>query len=268
VGSVTIGNDLPFVLIGGPDSIESLNHAMFMAKSINDICLNLGIPFIFKASFDKANRTSIKSFRGVGIERGMKILGQIKKELKIPVTSDVHEPAQAKYVSGVLDLIQIPALLSRQTDLLISAAKTKKAINIKKGQFIAPHNVDSVIAKTYSTGNKNILLTERGYVFGYNNVVVDMRGLETMKKFGAPIIFDASHTVQFPSDNKNKSSGDSGMIAPLARAAVGVGVAGIFIEIHNNPSKSPVDGDNSLLLKDLRRVLKLVKEIDKLIKEY
>ena len=264
--NIVLGNNLPLVLIAGPDSIESEKHALFMASKIKKICENLGIPFIFKASYDKANRTSADSFRGVGLNRGLEILSKIRKNLNIAVTTDVHTAGEAKKAGRVVDLIQIPALLSRQTDLLVTAAKTGRAVNIKKGQFIAPHNIDGPIGKVESGGNRSILITERGYMFGYNNVVVDMRGLEIMKQFGYPVIFDASHTVQFPSGSDKISGGDRNLIAPLARAATAVGIAGIFLEVHDNPEKAYVDGPNSLNLGDLKNLLGKLKNIDIILK--
>lgn len=266
INGINISNSSPFILIGGPDSLESLEHAIFMAKSIKEITDEIGVPYIFKASYDKANRTSVKSFRGVGVEKGIKIFKEIQEKLNLPVTTDVHSPEEAKILGDVIDLVQVPALLSRQTDLLVAAGKTGKPVNIKKGQFIAPQNVDKLIEKVQSTGNKNVLLTERGTTFGYNDVIADMRGLEVMKRFGAPIIFDAAHTVQFSSVLKESSGGDRTLIPALARAAVAVGVAGIFIEIHNDPDNAPVDGLSSLNLKDLRTLLISLKAIDSIVK--
>ncbi len=266
VGNIILGNDRNFVFIGGPDSLESRKHALSIAKQINNICQKLDISYIFKASYDKANRTSVKSFRGVGIKEGLKILKNIQTELNIPVTTDVHSPNEAQLVSKVVDLIQIPALLSRQTDLLVAAGKTKKPINIKKGQFIAPQNIDQVINKVKSTRNNNIIVTERGYMFGYNNVVADMRSIAIMKQTGYPVIFDASHTVQYPSGDGASSSGDRTLIPSLARASIGVGVAGLFMEVHPNPDKAPVDGPNSLKLTDLANTLSVLKQIDNIVK--
>ncbi len=266
VKNLKISNDLPFILIAGPDSIESEDHALFMARKIKKITSEVGIPYIFKASYDKANRTSVKSFRGVGIKRGLDILKKIQVTLDLPVTTDVHSPQEATQVGEVVDLIQIPALLSRQTDLLVAAGATGKAVNVKKGQFIAPQNVDKIIQKVQSTRNNQVMITERGTTFGYNNVVVDMRGLEIMKRFGFPIILDAAHTVQFPSVLKESSGGDRTLIPALARAAVGVGIAGIFIEVHNDPDNAPVDGLSSLDLKDLKKLLITLKKIDRSVK--
>ena len=266
IGKISIGNKLPFLLIAGPDSLESMSHAMYMAKSIKKICDELKIPYIFKASYDKANRTSIKSFRGVGLDKGMAILKKIKEEVGVPVTTDVHTDQEAKIAAKTVDLIQIPALLSRQTDLITTAAKTKKPINIKKGQFMSPQSINSVIGKVMSVGNKNILVTERGYIFGYNNLVVDMRSLEIMKKFGQPVVFDASHSIQLPSAGKGVSDGQREFIFTLAKAAIAVGISAVFIEVHNNPNKAPVDGPNSLELKNLKKVLKKLKAIDEIVK--
>lgn len=266
INNIQISNKDKFVLIAGPDSLESEKHALFMARSISDIAKEIGIPYIFKASYDKANRTSVKSFRGVGLTEGLRIFSKIKKKLKIPVTTDVHSVEEALQVGKVVDLIQVPALLSRQTDLLVAAGKTGKAVNIKKGQFIAPFNIDNVIDKVRSTGNERILVTERGYMFGYNDVVADMRSLEIMKRTGSPVIFDASHTVQTPSSMNNVSGGDRSLIPALARASIAVGIAGVFMEIHDNPDKAPVDGQSSLKLSDLKLLLQALKSIDEVVK--
>jgi 2-dehydro-3-deoxyphosphooctonate aldolase (KDO 8-P synthase) len=266
ISGLKIGNKLPFVLIAGPDSIESEKHALMMASNISSICCELEIPYIFKASFDKANRTSLKSFRGVGLDEGMRILKKIKNDLNIVVTTDMHTETQSEEIGKVVDLIQIPALLSRQTDLLIAAGKTNKVINVKKGQFISPQNIDGIFKKIKSTNNNNILITERGYSFGYNDVVADMRSLEIMKRYGYPVIFDAAHTVQFPSIDGDKSGGDRSLIPALAKASIAVGIAGIFIEVHNDPDNAACDGANSLNLANLRDLLIVLKKIDKIVK--
>ncbi len=266
IGGFAAGNDLPFFFIGGPDSLENLEHAMKMATEIKKICDALGIPYVFKASYDKANRTSAKSFRGVGLERGIEILSAIKRELGIPVTTDFHTAEEAEKIGPVVDMLQVPALLSRQTDLIQAAAKHAKVVNIKKGQFIAPHDMRQVIAKATLAGNENILATERGYMFGYNDVVADMRSLHEMKKTGHPVIFDAAHTAQTPSTNGESSGGDRTLMPPLARAAVAVGVAGIFMEVHDDPDNAPVDGQSSLDLKDLKSALATLKELDRVVK--
>ena len=253
-------------MIAGPDSIETEDHALFMAGEIKRITTELGIPYIFKASYDKANRTSGGAFRGVGLEKGMDVLKKIQSTLNLPVTTDVHSPEEASQVGKVVDLIQIPALLSRQTDLLVAAGATGKPVNVKKGQFIAPQNVDKIIQKVQSTGNNQMMITERGTTFGYNDVVTDMRGLEIMKRFRFPVILDVAHTVQFPSVLKESSGGDRTLIPALARAGVAVGIAGIFIEVHNDPAHAPVDGPNSLDLKDLKNLLIILKQIDTCVK--
>ncbi len=268
VGSVSIGNTLPFVFIGGPDSIESYDHAVYMATEIKAICATLEIPFIFKACFDKANRTSVSSFRGVGLEEGLSILQKIREQVGVPITTDIHAPEQAAPVAAVIDLIQIPALLSRQTDLLLAAGATKKPVNIKKGQFMAPHDVGGPVEKVRRGGSEQVLITERGYMFGYHNLVVDMRGLHIMKeRTGQPIILDASHPVQLPSADGNKSGGEREFIPVLARAGIAVGIAGVFMEVHDNPDAAPVDGPNSLRLSDLASVLQTLQSIDRAVKD-
>ena len=266
IADITFGNDAPFVFIGGPDSIESERHALKMASAMADICQKVGVSYIFKASYDKANRTSGKSFRGVGLKEGLQILAKIRKEVGVPITTDVHDVVQAKAAGRVVDLIQIPALLSRQTDLIVAAAGTGKAVNIKKGQFIAPHDIGNVIAKATGTGNRRILITERGYMFGYNDVVTDMRGLAVMARTGHPVIFDAAHTAQTPSSKGASSGGDRSLMPVLARAAVAVGVAGIFMEVHDRPERAKVDGPSSLRLADLPAVLGILKRIDEDVK--
>ncbi len=262
----TIANDRPFVFIGGPDSLESLEHALKMAKAIKSVCAGLGIPYVFKASYDKANRTSVKSFRGVGLEKSLEIFKTIQRTLGVPVTTDFHTAEQAARVGPVVDILQVPALLSRQTDMIQAAAKHAKIVNIKKGQFIAPHDMGKAIEKAVAAGNTNILATERGYMFGYNDVVADMRSLHVMKKTGHPIIFDAAHTAQTPSASGDTSGGDRDLMPPLARAAAAVGVAGIFMEVHDDPDNAPVDGQSSLRLKDLKNVLSTLKKIDRIAK--
>lgn len=267
VGKIPFANNLPLVLIAGPDSLESWERTFPIVSRIKKVCDDVGVQYILKASYDKANRTSINSFRGVGLVAGLELLKKFREKLGVPVTTDVHTSEEAREAGEVVDLIQIPALLSRQTDLIIAAAKTGKPVNIKKGQFMAPQDLHGPIGKAESTGSKKILLTERGYSFGYHNLVVDMRGLEIMKETGYPVIFDASHSVQLPSGSGGTSAGERQFIFPLARAAVAVGVAGIFFEIYDDPKRAPVDGPNSLLLKDLPSVLKKLKEIDRVVKK-
>jgi len=266
IGGFEIGNDLPFFFIGGPDSLENLEHAMKMAKSIKAVCGKLGIPYVFKASYDKANRTSAKSFRGVGLEKGVEILSAIRSELGIPVTTDFHTAEEAAKVGPAVDILQVPALLSRQTDLIQAAAKHAKVVNVKKGQFIAPHDMGKVIEKAVMAGNADVLATERGYMFGYNDVVADMRSLHVMRKTGYPVIFDAAHTAQTPSASGETSGGDRTLMPPLARAAVAVGIAGVFMEVHDDPDNAPVDGQSSLDLKDLEATLATLKRIDQAVK--
>ena len=262
-----INNLNPFILIAGPCAIESKDHAFDMAAKIKEICLQLEINFIYKSSFDKANRTSIASSRGVGIEEGLKILSSIKKELDISIITDVHEKEQCQEVASVVDILQIPAFLCRQTDLLIAAAKTNKIINVKKGQFLAPWDMVNVTKKISDSGNTNILVTERGASFGYNTLVSDMRSLPIMAKNGYPVIFDATHSVQQPGGQGESSGGQREFVEYLARAAVAVGVAGVFIETHQDPDNAPSDGPNMVPLDKLENLLHQLSDIDILIKK-
>lgn len=264
--SISFSNNNPFVLIAGPCSIESTEHAHFMASSINSICQRLDIPYIFKASFDKANRTSVHSKRGVGIDKGTSTLRSIRKKVNVPVLTDVHEVWQCRMVYDSCDIIQIPAFLSRQTDLLLEAAGTNRVINIKKGQFMAPWDIAHSAEKVASTGNENILLTERGVSFGYNTLINDMRGLVQMAETGYPVIFDATHSVQQPSGQGGTSGGQREFVFPLARAAVAVGVAGLFMEVHDKPEVALSDGPNMVRLNDLENMLVKLKEIDAVVK--
>lgn len=262
-----ISNSSPIVLIGGPCVIESEEHAVFMAEQISKITARLEIPFIFKSSFDKANRTSVSSYRGPGLEEGLRILGRVKKEVGVPILSDVHETEQVKKASKVLDVLQIPAFLCRQTDLLLSAAKTNAIINVKKGQFLAPWDMKHVIDKVESQGNSKIMLTERGTSFGYNNLIVDMRSLAIMKGFGYPVVFDATHAVQLPGGMGSSSGGQSEFVPVLANAATAVGIAALFLEIHDNPGKAKSDGSNMVSLNMLESILERIKKIDAIAKE-
>lgn len=264
---VIFGQDLPFVLISGPCQIESYDHAMMMAEGIANITTKLGIPFIFKASYDKANRTSLKGERGVGMDKGLEILGKIKAQLGCPVLTDVHTEGQCAVVAEVVDVLQIPAFLCRQTDLLVAAAKTGKAINVKKGQFLAPWDMKNVAQKIADSGNQNILLCERGTSFGYNTLVNDMRGLPIMAETGYPVVFDATHSVQQPGGLGGSSGGDRRMVPHLARAAVAVGVAGLFIETHDNPNCAPSDGPNMVPLAELQQLLTTLQQFDNLTKK-
>jgi 2-dehydro-3-deoxyphosphooctonate aldolase (KDO 8-P synthase) len=250
-----LGGAHPLFLIGGPCVIESEDHALRMAEKIQAVCAGLAVPFIFKASFDKANRSSIQSYRGPGLIKGLSILEKVKRRVGVPVLSDIHESSQAEAAAAVLDIIQIPALLCRQTDLLLQAAGTGKPLNIKKGQFLAPWDMVNVIEKVQSTGNSGILLTERGTTFGYNNLIFDPRSIPIMKQWGFPVIIDAAHSVQKPGGLGTASGGDSRLISSIARAGVSVGADGLFLEIHDEPEKALSDGPNSLLLKELRKLL-------------
>ena len=268
VGGFTISNDRPFVLISGPCQIESEDHSLFIAKKLAEICSKLNIPFIFKASYDKANRTSVSGERGVGLEKGLEILAKIKADIGCPVLTDVHEREQCKLVSKVVDLIQIPAFLCRQTDLILEAGKTGKIINIKKGQFLAPWDMGNIVEKLASVGNDDVLLTERGTSFGYNTLVCDMRSLTRMADTGCPIVFDATHSVQQPGGLGGASGGDRSYVPVLARAAIAVGVASLFLETHDDPDNAPSDGPNMLRLEDMKQVLSQLKKIDELTKAH
>ncbi|WP_027358706.1 3-deoxy-8-phosphooctulonate synthase [Desulforegula conservatrix] len=250
-----IGSGLPLCIIAGPCVIEEYSITLKIAKTLKDITTRLGLPFIFKASYDKANRTSISSFRGPGIDEGLEILNSIKKEVGVPVTSDIHLMEEAEKASKVLDLIQIPAFLCRQTDFILAAARTGKPVNIKKGQFLAPWDMANVIKKAESTGNKNLLITERGASFGYNNLVSDMRSIPIMQKTGCPVVFDATHSVQLPGGQGDSSGGNREFAPVLARAAVAAGADAVFMEIHPDPDKALCDGPNSLRLDDAEKII-------------
>jgi 2-dehydro-3-deoxyphosphooctonate aldolase (KDO 8-P synthase) len=255
------------ILIAGPCVIESEEHTLFMADTLKKLAEKFNIPYIFKSSYQKANRSSIDSFVGPGLDEGLNILQKIKLKLNLPVISDVHSIEQIKPASEILDIIQIPAFLCRQTDLITSAANTGKIINIKKGQFLAPNDVRNVINKVYSTGNKKILITERGTTFGYNNLVVDMRSLEIIKNLGVPVVFDATHSVQLPGGAGDKTGGQREFIPTLARAAIAIGVNALFVEVHDNPDKGKSDAANMLSLDGIQQLLPLLIKIDNLIKD-
>ena len=268
LGDINFQNDAPFVLIAGPCVLESYEHANMMCSKLLQIASELKIELIYKTSYDKANRTSISSDRGLGIDKSIEIFDKLKKEFNVPIITDVHSVLECNKIKDHVDIIQIPAFLCRQTDLLIAAANTNKIINVKKGQFLAPRDMINVVNKITDSGNKNILLTERGACFGYNNLVSDMRSLEIMKdEIGFPVIFDATHSVQSPGGMGNKSGGDSKYAPILARAAVAVGVAGIFMETHENPDEAPSDGPNMIKLDKMSKILKKLIEIDNLVKE-
>jgi 2-dehydro-3-deoxyphosphooctonate aldolase (KDO 8-P synthase) len=266
VGSVRFGNALPFALIAGPCQMESRGHAFDMAGALVDICGRLSVGLVYKTSFDKANRTSLKGERGLGLDKALAVFADIRRELELPVLTDVHEPAQCKDVAEVVDVLQIPAFLCRQTDLLVAAAKTKRAINVKKGQFLAPWDMKNVLAKITESGNPNVLLTERGASFGYNRLVSDMTALPIMKATGAPVVFDATHSVQQPGGQGASTGGDRAMVPVLAKAAVAVGVAGVFIETHQDPDNAPSDGPNMVPLGQMEELLKKLIAFDRLAK--
>ena len=262
-----IGNNRPLVCIAGPCAIESRSHAIETGYQIREIMAAADMPCIYKSSFDKANRTSGTSYRGVGIEKGLSILADVRATCGLPVLTDIHTPEQARLAGEIVDMLQIPALLCRQTDLVQAAAQTGKPINIKKGQFLSPYDMQAVVDKAYSVGNRQICVCERGTFFGYGNLVVDMRSLSIMGQTGNPVIFDATHSVQLPGQKGSCSGGQREFVFPLARAAVAVGVAAVFMEVHPDPDKAPCDGPNMLDLKTLPRVLQALKIIDSCAKE-
>ena len=266
VGPLSIGGQNPLALIAGPCVIESEKIAMAIAEKLKRITSDLNVPFIFKASYDKANRTSIKSFRGPGLNDGLKILQKIKTELDLPILSDVHKEEEIDPAAEVLDILQVPAYLCRQTDLLVKAAQTGKPINVKKGQFLAPWDMKNVVVKLEESGNSNILLTERGATFGYNNLVVDMRSLVLMREHGYPVIFDATHSLQQPGGQGTTSGGQSEMVPDLARGAVAVGCDALFMEIHTDPSKALSDGPNMLQIDLLPKLLEQLVTLDQIVK--
>jgi 2-dehydro-3-deoxyphosphooctonate aldolase (KDO 8-P synthase) len=267
IGAVRFGNDLPLALIAGPCALESRAHALEMAGALKEIAARVGIGLVYKTSFDKANRTSAQSARGLGLDAALPIFAEIRDKLKVPVLTDVHEAAQCARVSQAVDVLQIPAFLCRQTDLLIAAAKTGKAVNVKKGQFLAPWDMKNVVEKITGAGNRNVLVTERGVSFGYNTLVSDLRALPILKRdTAAPVIFDATHSVQQPGGQGTSSGGEREFVSVLARAAVAVGVAGVFIETHQNPDKAPSDGPNMLPLKEMEPLLRTLVEFDRLAK--
>jgi 2-dehydro-3-deoxyphosphooctonate aldolase (KDO 8-P synthase) len=266
VGKARFGNALPLALIAGPCALESRAHAFEMASGLKEITAKLGLSFVYKTSFDKANRTSSGSGRGIGLDQAISIFAELREKLGVAVLTDVHEPDQCAAVAEVVDVLQIPAFLCRQTDLLIAAAKTGRAVNVKKGQFLAPWDMANVVAKITGAGNANVLVTERGVSFGYNTLVSDMRALPVLQKIGAPVIFDATHSVQQPGGQGTSSGGERQYVPVLARAAVAVGVAGVFIETHQDPDQAPSDGPNMIPLKDLASLLERLMQFDALAK--
>ena len=266
VGQVRFGNRLPLALIAGPCALESRAHAFEMASALKEITARLGIGLVYKTSFDKANRTSAASARGIGLDRGLAIFAELREKLGLAVLTDVHEPEQCAPVADVVDVLQIPAFLCRQTDLLLAAAKTGRAVNVKKGQFLAPWDMANVVQKVTGAGNPNVLVTERGVSFGYNTLVSDMRALPVLAQTGAPVIFDATHSVQQPGGKGASSGGERQYVPVLARAAVAVGVAGVFIETHQDPDHAPSDGPNMMALKDMEPLLRRLMQFDALAK--
>lgn len=266
IGHTEIGGNRPLVLIAGPCVIESEDQVRKTIEGLKEITGEINIPFIFKSSYDKANRTSIKSYRGLGLGKGLEILEKVKREFDIPLLVDVHQIEEVKLVSEVADILQVPAFLCRQTDLIISIAKTGKPINVKKGQFLAPWDMQNVIEKIESTGNKNILLTERGSCFGYNNLVVDMKSLPIIRSFGYPVVFDATHSVQKPGGKGTTTAGEREYVPFLAQAAVATGIDGLFLEVHPQPEKALSDGPNMIRLSRVKELLEKLIKIDKVVK--
>ena len=265
-GNAVFGNDLPLALIAGPCQLESRDHAFDMAGRLKELTAKLGIGFVYKTSFDKANRTSLAGKRGIGLDAALAIFADLRSDLGVAITTDVHEREQCAAVAEVVDILQIPAFLSRQTDLLIAAAKTGRAVNVKKGQFLAPWDMANVVAKLVESGNRNVLLTERGASFGYNTLVSDMRALPIMAETGAPVIFDATHSVQQPGGQGSATGGDRRFVAVLARAAVAVGAAGVFIETHEDPDNAPSDGPNMVPITEMPALLEELMAIDGIAK--
>ena len=267
VGPYKVGPGQPLLLLAGPCVLEGYEHSLAIGQEVKRICGKLGMPYVFKASFDKANRSSFDSFRGPGLEEGLKQLAAIKKELGVPIVSDIHETNQVGKAAEVLDVLQIPAFLCRQTDLVYAAGKTGKCVNVKKGQFLAPWDMKNVISKLEAAGNKNILLTERGSSFGYNTLVTDMRGLAIMRELGYPVVMDATHSVQIPGGKGTSSGGQSQYVPHMARAAAAVGIDALFLEVHDDPSKALSDGPNMVRLDQLEALLADVLAIDKIARK-
>jgi 2-dehydro-3-deoxyphosphooctonate aldolase (KDO 8-P synthase) len=266
-GPVSLGGGAPLALIAGPCVIENDSHASMLAEALAKITARCGVPFIFKASYDKANRTSITSFRGPGLEEGLKLLALIKRRVGVPILTDLHEANQAAPVAEVADVLQIPAFLSRQTDLIVTAAKTGRTINLKKGQFLAPWDMKHVIEKVTASGNSHVFVTERGFSFGYNNLVVDMRAFPILRSLGWPVVYDATHSLQLPGAGDGVTAGQAEYIEPLAAAAVAAGVDGLFIEVHDNPPRAKSDAQNALALDRLEPLLRRLLRIDAATRE-
>jgi 2-dehydro-3-deoxyphosphooctonate aldolase (KDO 8-P synthase) len=268
VGKIRFGVGAPLFLIAGPCVIESEGHALMMAEKLGAVAGEFGVPYIFKASYDKANRTSVSSYRGPGLKNGLKILAKIKKRTGLPVLTDVHQALEVEAAAEVCDILQIPAFLSRQTDLLVAAGKSGRVVNIKKGQFLSPAEMGNAAEKVASTGNEKIILTERGNSFGYQNLVVDMRSFPMMRKFGYPVVFDVTHSVQLPGGEGKSSGGQPEFIEPLARAGVAAGVDGIFLEVHDNPGKALSDGSNALALGQFRALMEKIVALGGLVRKW
>jgi len=267
IGDIALGGENPIVLIAGPCVIESDAHAMFIARAVREVAGRCGVPLIFKASFDKANRTSIHSYRGPGLDAGLEVLAHVKSELGLPILTDIHEAHQATRAAAVADVLQIPAFLSRQTDLILAAAATERAVNIKKGQFLAPGDMRHVIEKLESAGHDRIIITERGTCFGYHNLVVDMRTFPILKELGYPVVFDVTHSLQLPGGGNGVTAGQAKFIEPLAAAAVAAGVDGIFLEVHDNPVTAKSDAQNALALDRLEPLLRRLLDINEVIQQ-
>jgi 2-dehydro-3-deoxyphosphooctonate aldolase (KDO 8-P synthase) len=268
IGKIRVGGDAPLFVIAGPCVIESEKHAMSIAEQLRAAAEELGVPLIFKASYDKANRSSASSYRGPGLEEGLRILSKIKQQTGLPILTDVHEVAHVAPAAEVCDVLQIPAFLSRQTDLLIAAGRCGRVVNIKKGQFLSPQEIGNAAEKVASTGNEKIILTERGSSFGYQNLVVDMRSFPIMRKFGYPVVFDVTHSVQLPGGEGKSSGGQPEFIEPLARAGTAVGIDGVFLEVHENPAKALSDGTNALPLDQFRPLIRRLQRISALTREW
>jgi 2-dehydro-3-deoxyphosphooctonate aldolase (KDO 8-P synthase) len=266
LGDLVFGSEAPFVLIAGPCVIESEDHATDLAARLVEIARTAGVPFVFKASFDKANRTSGRSFRGPGLVDGLRVLGAIKSHLNVPVLTDIHEPSQAEPAAAVVDILQIPAFLARQTDLLVAAARTGRVINVKKAQFMSPDDVRFAVGKVYDAGNARVLVTERGTSFGYHNLIVDMRAFPMMREQGVPVVFDVTHSLQLPGAGDGVTAGLAQYIEPLASAGVGAGVDGVFLEVHDEPSRARSDAQNALRLDRLEPLLRRLTAIDAIVK--
>jgi len=268
LGSLRLGAGNPLFLIAGPCVIESESHTRTMAERVSKIASDCGVPYIFKASYDKANRSSVKAFRGPGLAEGLRILAKIKSDLHLPILTDIHDASQAAPAAEVADILQIPAFLARQTDLLIAAAKTGRIVNVKKAQFLSPWDMGNVVEKIASSGNNKIILTERGASFGYNNLVVDMRSFPVLAKFGCPVVYDVTHSVQLPGGQGHASGGQPEFIEPLARAGAAAGVDGLFLETHDNPAAALSDGPNALPLAQLPQLLSRLKELSTLVRRW